>query len=295
MRILLTGRDGQIGYELQRSLAPLGEVVALGRKELDLADAAALRAAVVRHEPDVIVNAAAYTAVDQAEKEPELARAINAEAPGILADAARRIGAALVHYSTDYVFDGTKGAPYVEDDPTHPLGVYGATKVAGEHAIAATGVPHLTLRTSWVYATRGRNFLLTVLRLATEREQLRIVDDQVGAPTWAGDIAAATADVLRKWCGSPSMAEITGIYHLSAGGQTTWYEFARAILAEAGARVLEPRPILAREIVAIRTEDYPTPARRPRYSVLDNTKLARTFDVVLADWRTQLADAVRVQ
>ncbi len=294
MRILLTGKDGQVGYELQRALAPLGHILALGRRELDLADPNAIRAAIQRLAPELIVNAAAYTAVDHAEKEPELARTINTEAPAILAEEAKRIGAAVLHYSTDYVFDGAKAEPYTEEDATNPLGVYGATKLAGEQAIAATGVPHLILRTSWVYATRGRNFLLTILRLAAEREQLRIVNDQTGAPTSAPAIADATARIIAKWQFS-SLRQLSGTYHLSAGGHTTWCEFARAILAEPGARALQPRPIIAREVVPIRTDEYPTPARRPRYSVLDNSRLARAFGIVLPDWRTQLRDVLRVQ
>ncbi len=294
MRILLTGKDGQVGYELQRALAPLGHILALGRRELDLADPNAIRAAIQRLAPELIVNAAAYTAVDHAEKEPELARTINTEAPAILAEEAKRIGAAVLHYSTDYVFDGAKAEPYTEEDATNPLGVYGATKLAGEQAIAATGVPHLILRTSWVYATRGRNFLLTILRLAAEREQLRIVNDQTGAPTSAPARADATARIIAKWQFS-SLRQLSGTYHLSAGGHTTWCEFARAILAEPGARALQPRPIIAREVVSIRTDEYPTPARRPRYSVLDNSRLARAFGIVLPDWRTQLRDVLRVQ
>ncbi len=292
MRILVTGKNGQVGHELMRALAPRGEVTALGRDDLDLCSADSIRAAVRGARPELIVNAAAYTAVDQAEKESELARAINADAVAILAAEARSISAALVHYSTDYVFDGAKTEPYNEQDAPNPLGIYGATKLAGERAIAASGTSYLVLRTSWVYATRGRNFLLTILRLAAEREQLRIVDDQRGAPTSAAAIADATAKVIAAWQSRP---QLSGIYHLSAAGQTTWYEFARAILAEPAARALQPRPIIAREIVPIRTQEYPTPARRPRYSVLDNTKLAQTFGVILPDWRTQLHDALRVK
>lgn len=296
MRILLTGRNGQVGFELERCLAPLGEVVALGRAELDLADAQAVRAAVRNAAPELIVNAAAYTAVDQAEREPELARRINAEAPGILAEEAARLGAALIHYSTDYVFDGTKRTPYDELDPTNPLGVYGATKLAGERAIQAAGAPHLILRTSWVYATRGRNFLLTILRLAAEREQLRLVNDQTGAPTWAGAIAEATARIIKgtwsKENGRDRCREISGVYHLTAAGETTWYEFARAILAAPEAKRLQTRPLIAREIIPIRTADYPTPARRPAYSVLSNAKMARTFGLTMQEWRPQLHAAL---
>ncbi len=293
MRILLTGKNGQVGYELQRMLAPLGEVVALGREELDLADGSAVREAVLRTKPALVVNAAAYTAVDQAESEPELARRINTDAPAALAEAAEVINATVIHYSTDYVFDGAKAEPYREEDQPNPLGVYGATKLAGERAVAASGVPHVILRTSWVYATRGRNFLLTILRLAAEREQLRIVNDQTGAPTWAGAIAEATAQIIAGF--GRAHGELNGVYHLTASGQTTWYEFAREILESPAARILQPRPFIVRDVVPIRTEEYPTPARRPPYSVLSNEKLRRVFGIALPDWHNQLTRALQLQ
>jgi dTDP-4-dehydrorhamnose reductase len=270
---MLVGRDGQVGRELARSLAPLGEVHALGRAQLDLADAGRISAVVRAASPVVIVNAAAYTAVDRAESEPELAFAVNATAPGLLAAEAARLGALLVHYSTDYVFDGTKPGAYVEDDPPHPLNVYGSSKLAGERAMAASGCRRLILRTSWVYGPHGSNFMLTMLRAARERPELRVVDDQVGAPTSSLAIARATAQVLR--------AGGEGLYHLSAAGKTSWCGFARAILAHAG---------LDTPVVAIRSEEYPAAARRPRNSLLDNSRLQATFGVALAPWEEGLAE-----
>jgi dTDP-4-dehydrorhamnose reductase len=273
LRILLTGRNGQVGWELQKALAPLGELNALGRAELDLRDAGRIRDAVRASNPDVIVNAAAYTAVDKAESEREAAFAVNAIAPGVLAEEAKRNGALLVHYSTDYVFDGTKPAPYVEEDEPNPLNVYGASKRAGERAIADSGCRHLILRTSWVYGPRGSNFYLTMLRLARERPELRVVDDQMGAPTSSVEIARATLHMLQPGA--------HGLYHLSAAGSTTWCGFARAILAHAG---------IATPVVGIRTEDYPTPAKRPRNSRLDCSRLSADFGLALAPWEKQLAE-----
>ena len=279
-RILLLGRDGQVGWELQRTLAPLGEVVALGRAELDLGDTAAIRARVRALRPQVIVNAAAYTAVDRAEREPEAAFAVNARAPGILAEEAQRLGALLVHYSTDYVFDGRKREPYTEQDEPNPLNVYGASKLEGERAVQAAAERHLVFRTGWVYGLRGNNFLLTMLRLFREREEVRVVADQIGAPTWSRLIAEATAQALavEARCGGvPS-----GIYHLSAAGQTSWHGFAEAIL------VAMPGPKRARAVVPIRTEEYPTTAARPRYSVLDSGRLADTIAIRLPAWERQI-------
>lgn len=273
MRILLTGRNGQVGWELLKALAPLGEIMAPDRAQLDLRDPARIREAVRGANPDVIVNAAAYTAVDQAESEREAAFAVNAAAPAVLAEEAKRSGALLVHYSTDYVFDGTKAAPYLEDDAANPGNVYGASKLAGERAIAASGCRHLILRTSWVYGPRGSNFMLTMLRLAKERRELRVVDDQVGAPTSSLAIARATTQALRPGA--------HGLYHLAAAGQTTWCGFARAILKRAG---------LATPVAAIRSEDYPTPARRPRNSRLDCSRLRAELGVAMAPWEEQLAE-----
>jgi len=283
VNILLTGVKGQVGWELQRSLASLGEVVAVDREDMDLADAAAIHTKVRELAPRVIVNPAAYTAVDRAESEPEGARLINAVAPGILAEAALRCGAILVHYSTDYVFDGSKDSAYLEDDAPHPLNVYGATKLAGEAAIRAAGVRHLILRTSWVYGLRGGNFLLTMQRLMRERTELKIVDDQIGAPTWSRLIAEATAQILAQ-CLSPARGadrpEPWGTYHLTCGGETSWYGFAAAI-AELGGYPTRLTPIPS--------SDYPTPARRPANSRLDNAKLARVFGLRLPHWRKALA------
>jgi len=275
LRILLTGAGGQVGWELKSTLAALGEVKAFDRAQLDLADTPRLIAAVRAMQPDAIVNAAAYTAVDKAETEREAAFAVNATAPRVLAQEARRAGALLVHYSTDYVFDGGKATPYVEDDPTGPVSVYGESKLAGEQAIAASGCRHLVLRTSWVYGPRGRNFLLTMLRLAKERPELRVVDDQVGAPTSSLEIARATATLLAKGA--------LGLYHLTATGETSWCGFARAILKRVG---------MATPVVAIRTEDYPTPARRPRNSRLDCGRLRADHGVALAPWDEALAETM---
>lgn len=283
MKVLITGANGQVGWELQRALAPLGEVLALGHAQLDLADADAIRQALRHAAPDLIVNAAAYTAVDRAEQEQDLAQAVNGVAPGILAEEAKRLHAALVHYSTDYVFDGSKGAPYEEIDATHPQSVYGASKLAGEKAIAAVNCAHLILRTSWVYGARGKNFLLTMQRLAGERDELRVVDDQIGAPTWSRALAEATllmlGQCLHKNSVTESLRDKGGLYHLSAGGQTSWFGFASAIVQQA-----EKPP----RMTPISTAEYPLPAARPAYSVLSNDKIARHFGIHLPDWRQSL-------
>ncbi len=284
MKILITGANGQVGWELRRTLAPLGEVVALGHAALDLADADAIRHALRQIGPDVIVNAAAYTAVDRAQQESELAQAVNGIAPGILAEEAKHLNAALVHYSTDYVFDGAKGAPYEEIDASHPLGVYGATKLAGEKAIAAVDCPHLILRTSCVYGARGKNFLLTIQRLAQEREELRVVDDQLGAPTWSRMIAESTTIILSQCLHKGSVANMLrdkgGLYHLTAAGQTSWFGFAGEIVKH-----MDKPP----RMTPISTADYPLPAPRPAYSVMSNGKLARVFGIALPDWKDGLA------
>lgn len=301
-KILLTGKDGQVGMELQRFLPQLGEVIALGRQELDLSKPDDLRRMIRTVRPNLIVNAAAYTAVDQAEKEEAIARAINADAPAVMAEEAKKNGAGLVHYSTDYVFDGSKNSPYEVTDPTNPLNVYGKTKLMGERAIQETGVPHLIFRTAWVYATRGRNFLLTILRLATQgSDELRIVSDQIGAPTLSREIALATAQILKQICGRDDglayLTEMSGMYHMTAVGETNWYEFAKAIFEEASrmphsapwfAAATGGRPFVARRIIPIPTEQYPTPARRPAYSLLSNSHLTETFGIQLPEWRAQL-------
>lgn len=289
MRILLLGANGQVGAELRRSLAPLGEVVAATRDGMldggarcELADfdaPASLPTLVDRIAPEVVANAAAYTAVDRAESEPEAAFRANAQAPAALAEACAARGALLVHYSTDYVFDGAADRPYREDDPTAPLGVYGRSKLAGEQAIRASGARHLILRTAWVYAARGRNFLLTMLRLASERDVLRVVSDQIGSPTPAALIADVTAHLLRAGAGR------SGTWHLTASGHTSWHGFAEAIFAEALRTGLLPR---APQVLPIGTDEYPTPARRPAWSVLDNSALQRDFGLPLPHWRDAL-------
>lgn len=271
-RILITGRNGQVGWELERTLAPLGDIVALDRAGLDLADPDRLRAVVGDVRPDIVVNAAAYTAVDKAEAEAALATAINGTAPGILAEECKRSGALLVHYSTDYVFDGSKDGPYTEGDPTCPINVYGASKLAGEQAIQTVAGRHLILRTSWVYGLRGHNFLRTIRRLAAERAELRIVADQIGAPTWSRLIAETTAALLAR----PAVAE--GLFHLTAGGATSWHGFAAAIVAAQGA---------ATTVTPITTADYPLPARRPANSRLDCGKL-RGLGLAVVPWQEQL-------
>jgi dTDP-4-dehydrorhamnose reductase len=299
--ILLIGKGGQIGSVLAVLLPRLGEVVALGRTQLDLSRADEIRGAIRQIRPQLIVNAAAYTAVDQAEKEEDIARAINSDAPGIMAVEGKKIGASLVHYSTDYIFDGNKNSPYLEDDPPNPLSVYGKTKLEGERAIRSSGISHLIFRTAWVYATLGRNFLLTILRLATQRDELRIVRDQFGAPTRNVDIAASTTAILAQIAkNSESLADfanVGGTYHMTAGGVTTWYDFARAILDEASlapktlpwlACTLGGHPLRESRVIPITTEKHATPAHRPAYSVLSNSLLARTFRVELPEWRIQL-------
>lgn len=288
MKILLFGKGGQVGWELQRSLAPLGEIVALDHDSTSLcgnfADLAGLAATIRAVAPDVIVNAAAHTAVDKAESEPELARTLNALAPGVLADEAQQLDAWLVHYSTDYVFDGSGDAPRRESDPTGPLSVYGRTKLEGEQAVARCS-RHLIFRTSWVFAARGANFAKTMLRLACERESLSVIADQIGAPTGAELLADVTAHALRTVRGRPAdFSDLAGVYHLVAGGETSWHGFACHVLDYARSRGqnLKVAPDAVR---AITTADYPTPARRPLNSRLDTTLLRQTFGVCLPEWK----------
>ena len=285
MKVLLFGKNGQVGWELQRSLAPLGELVALGSSGHaglcgDLSDLAGLAETVFKVKPDVIVNAAAYTAVDKAESEPEQARLINALAPGVLADEAQKLGAWFVHYSTDYVFDGSGGQFWQETDATGPLNVYGRTKLEGEQAITRCA-KHLIFRTSWVYAARGANFAKTMLRLAQEREQLKVIDDQIGAPTGAELIADVTALALRAVLQKPEQA---GIYHLAAGGEVSWFDYARFVIEQARQRGL-PIKVAPEAIEPIPTRAYPLPAKRPHNSRLDTRKLKQSFDLALPDWR----------
>ena len=272
MRILLTGRNGQVGSALLATLPALGEVIAVDRRQLDLASSDSIRSAVRDARPQVIVNAGAYTAVDQAERQEPLALRVNGEAPAVLAEEAAELGALLVHFSTDYVFDGEKTSPYLETDAPNPLNAYGRSKLAGERAIQASGCRYLIFRTSWVYAETGHNFLLTMLRLAREGKPLRVVDDQHGAPTSSRLIAAATAEALTRLGDGP------GLYHMSAAGSTTWYGFARAIFHRAG---------LTPSLTPIASVDYPAPARRPRNSLLDNGLLMR-HGIRLPSWEAGL-------
>ena len=280
-KILLLGKDGQVGWELQRALAPLGELTALNRSECDLANPDQIQEVLEKYEPEVIVNAAAHTAVDKAESEPDVARCLNATAPAALAQAAAEIGAWLVHYSTDYVFNGHGDQPWREGDATGPLSVYGQTKLEGEQAIIASGCKHLIFRTSWVYAARGGNFAKTMLRLAAERERLTVINDQHGAPTGADLIADVTAHAIRS---AGQKTGLGGIYHLVAAGETTWHGYASHVIAQA--RHIQPEQVLkVSEIAPVPTTAFPTPAQRPLNSRLDTRKLQEAFGLVLPPWQ----------
>ncbi|HDR9802536.1 dTDP-4-dehydrorhamnose reductase [Burkholderia cenocepacia] len=284
--ILVTGVNGQVGFELLRSLQGLGRVVACDRSVLDLSDLDRVRSVVRELKPSIIVNPAAYTAVDKAETDVDAARRLNAEVPRAFAEEAARLGAALVHYSTDYVFDGTKEGAYVETDATNPQNVYGLTKLEGEQAIAATGCAHLILRTSWVYGRRGKNFLLTMLKLGSERPELRVVADQVGAPTWSKTIATATAHIVAQALAADDAdwwAQRSGVYHFTSAGATSWHGFAEAIFAQA---MGEHAP----KVLPIPASDYPVPAKRPSNSRLSHDKLTEAFGLRLPDW----ADALKL-
>jgi dTDP-4-dehydrorhamnose reductase len=290
VKILLFGKNGQVGWELQRSLAPLGELIALGSAGEgglcgDFTDPEGLARTVVQVRPSVIVNAAAYTAVDKAESEPDRARLVNAIAPGVLAEAAREIGAALVHYSTDYVFDGSGAAPWREADSTGPLSVYGRTKLEGEQRIAQALARHLVLRTSWVYATRGGNFAKTMLRLAKERPELTVIDDQFGAPTGAELLADVTAHALRMLLADATKA---GIYHVAAAGETTWNGYARFVLGHA-AQLGTPLKAGPEQVTPVPTSAFPTPARRPHNSRLDTSRFRAAFGLTLPPWQQGVA------
>lgn len=286
LSVLLVGANGQVSTELQKRLQGKVDLHVLGSSTLDLTRPDAIREQVRALSPGLIINPAAHTAVDKAESERELAFAINAIAPGVLAEEAHRLGAPLIHYSTDYVFDGSKAEPYVEADPTAPLGVYGESKLAGEQAIQAVGGAHLILRTSWVYASHGRNFLLTMQRLLQEKPELKVVADQIGAPTWAGTIADSTVRLIDRW--QAGQAGPWGVYHLTARGQTSWFGFAQAIgeqLRKAG------KPCAA--LLPIASSDYPTPARRPLNSRLNCGKLEAEWGVRQADWHEALLECLR--
>ncbi len=293
MRILLTGKSGQVGGELRHILSKFGKTIATNRDELDLSDPDQIRNTVRHFRPELIVNAGAYTAVDKAESEPETARAVNGIAPEILAEEARTAGAVLIHYSTDYVYSGeARAKPYLETDSTDPASVYGKTKLEGDLAIEKSGVPHLIFRTGWIYGREGKNFLRTILQLAGKQEELRVVDDQVGTPTWCRSIAEATGTIIEQLLKrggssfSETVAEVSGVYHMTCGGRTSWHGFARSVLDLAD-------PIPQPQLVSIPTKDYPTPASRPAYSVLSNAKLKATFDIVLPDWEETLRYCLR--
>lgn len=281
--ILLIGNDGQVGYELERALAPLGKVSAIAYPAIDFADPASIIRVVRSVNPTLIVNAAAYTAVDKAETDTATCWKLNAAAPAILAEEAKRLGAGLVHYSTDFVFDGAKRTPYTEDDTPNPLGVYGQTKLEGDRAIQESGIPHLIFRLAWVYGTRGKNFLLTIRRLAAEGKPLRIVGDQIGCPTWCRTIAEATAAALARTqdkTGTFNLKDVSGLYNCVCSGETSWHGFARSFI---------PAEV---PITSIATTDYPTPARRPAYSALSCDKLRATFDITLPTWEKALQDCL---
>lgn len=298
--ILLTGKHGQVGRELARTLPNIGNVVALDRQALDLSKPASIREVIRSVRPHLIVNAAAYTAVDDAETDELTARTINADALIVMAEQAQKIGAPLVHYSTDYVFDGRKSKPYTEDDSPNPQSAYGRTKLAGEDAIRQAGAAHLIFRTEWVYAPEGRNFLLTILRLATEREELRVVSDQIGAPTLSREIANATSKILSRIFEDSEQGafeRFSGTYHMTASGETSWFHFAQAILEEAASiegsagwfkAATRGKPIIAKRVIPIATSEYKTPAKRPSNSILSNDKLMRIFGTRLPEWRDQL-------
>jgi dTDP-4-dehydrorhamnose reductase len=288
VRLLVTGADGQIGWELRRSLAPLGEVVAMDRKDCDLTQLHQLPRIIREAKPDIIVNAAAYTAVDKAEEEEPLATLINGTGVGVIAEEARKLGALLIHYSTDYVFDGTKTAPYTEDDPPNPLNAYGRSKLAGDRAIEQCGANYLILRTGWVYAARGRNFLLTVLRLARERDELRMVADQIGAPTWARDIADATATVAQQARREQGQGAFkSGLFNVTAAGETSWFGFAEAILGQRPGNQAKPK------VLPISSLEYPVAATRPKNSRLAGDRVRERFGVVLADWKQALTQCMK--
>jgi dTDP-4-dehydrorhamnose reductase len=281
--ILLFGKVGQVGWELRRTLAPMSRLVCVDYPEVDFTQPDSIRRWIADAAPDIVVNAAAYTAVDKAETEAALAAKINAEAPGVMAEETARRGALLVHYSTDYVYEGTKTTPYVEDDPPNPQGAYARTKLAGDRAIQAAGGAHLIFRLCWVYGARGSNFLLTMMRLARERETLRVVADQIGCPTWSRLIAETTALALRQVRSPADARGLSGIYHLCASGQTSWHGFAQAIID-----LMPADEKKCRTVQAITTAEYPTPTKRPAYSVMSCAKLERTFGLRLPDWHESL-------
>lgn len=293
MKILLTGKTGQVGFELERSLKGLGEIIAVDRNQMDLSDLDQVRGVIRSVKPDLIINPAAYTAVDKAESEPELAMRINGLAPGVMAEEAQKLGAAMIHYSTDYVFDGTKKSPYTEEDTPNPQSVYGRTKREGEIAVAKACEAHWILRTSWVYGVHGGNFLKTILRLAQERETIRIVADQTGAPTWARTIARLTTAALgNQNAAVKHIAATAGIYNLCAGGETTWHGYARHVVKQAGIQGLALK-LSVDAIEPIPTEAYPLAAARPHSSRLNVNKFQTIFEHELPDWHSDLNICIR--
>ena len=286
-RILLIGKIGQVGWELRRTLAPMGQITCVDFPEIDLTSGDSIRRWVRESRPDVVINAAAYTAVDKAESETDRAMQINGVAPGIMAEEAKKIGALLVHYSTDYVFDGTKTTPYEETDAPNPLGAYGRSKLAGDEAVRAAGGAHLIFRLCWVYGARGQNFMLTMMRLARERDRLRVVADQTGCPTWSRMIAEATGQALRQAVVGGDWAALSGTYHLASSGVTSWQGFAQAIV-----NLMPAEGKKCSVVEAISTAEYPTPAKRPAYSVLGCDKLERVFGLRLPHWEDSLRQVV---
>lgn len=306
LRLLITGAIGQVGWHLQRSLGTMGEILAIDIEQVDLTDLDAVSRTVREFRPDVVANAAAYTNVDKAESEPELARTINVGAPGRIAEECARSGALMIHYSTDYVYNGGKPAPWEETDATGPLNVYGETKLAGDQAIMASGCAYIILRTTWIYDIRGKNFLRTILRLAREKDELRIVGDQYGAPTWARALAEATTIITARCLEQKKQSGQwpSGLFHCTAGGRTSWAEFAEAIMSEyddccswAVDTGEFSAPLKAKRVVHVTSDQFQTPARRPRNSVLSNAKILQTFGIKMPDWREQLRlamqDAIR--
>ena len=288
MKILLTGKTGQIGGELNNIVGDLGKLITVDKEQLDLSKPNSIEPVILDIKPDIIINPAAYTAVDKAEEEPELAMTINAIAPGLLAKAAKKVGAGLIHYSTDYVFDGYSGIPYKEEDPPNPLNVYGQTKLEGEKAVAKAGIPSLIIRTGWVYSLHGKNFLRTIKKLAEEKDIIQVIDDQIGAPTWARSVALKTHQILKQclqqnWLKKNS-PYLSGIFHLTCQGKTSWHGFAKEILSLSGME--------STTLIPIPTSDYPTPAIRPLFSLLCNDKIKNTFNIQLPHWQEALKNCL---
>ena len=289
MKILLTGKTGQIGEELNNIVGDLGNLITVDKEQLDLSKPNSIEPVILDIKPDIIINPAAYTAVDKAEEEPDLAMTVNAIAPGLLANAARKVGAGLIHYSTDYVFDGCSKIPYKEEDPPNPLSVYGQTKLEGEKAVAKAGIPSLIIRTGWVYSLHGKNFLRTIKKLAEEKEIIQVVDDQIGAPTWARSVALKTHQILKqclnkKWLKTKDPS-LSGIFHLTCQGKTSWHGFAREVLNMSNTS----QNI---KLIAIPTSDYPTPAVRPPNSLLNNEKIHKVFGIDMPHWEDALKDCM---